>query len=141
MSQYMDNDEAYVDYLIDKDFPDAGELGVKPEKTYTCKFCGKGGFYWVDTGTGWKLYERSDGNDTPHSCLRPKVKPLTEPKESVIMVEDSNPFGEVRLETHYKGCWREHGRCATKKLEELDILLNMCKNVVSKKEMKRVLDL
>ena len=54
--------------------------------------------------------------------------------------EFGNPFGEIQEIVHYSGCWKEHGRCAIKKLEELEIFLSMCKDKVDKKEMRKVLE-
>jgi hypothetical protein len=51
-----------------------------------------------------------------------------------------NPFGDEVPLVHFKGCWREHGRCAIKKLEELEIFLSMCKDKVDKKEMRKVME-
>ena len=54
-------------------------------------------------------------------------------------IEEESPFGEERMITHHATCWTEHGICATKKLQELLILLNMSKKKIDRDELIKLL--
>lgn len=43
---------------------------------------------------------------------------------------DDNPFGEEQIIVHNADCWRVHGACAIKKLDEIERLMKVCKKTV-----------
>jgi hypothetical protein len=55
------------------------------------------------------------------------------------IIEEANPFGEEIMIEHTSTCWLEHGKCATKKLQELLLLLNMSKKKIDRDELIKIL--
>jgi hypothetical protein len=67
---------------------------------------------------------------------------LTFIKEYDIMeeIQEESPFGDVQEIVHSPTCWKEHGVCATKRLEELLTLLKMSKKKVDRDELIKILE-
>jgi hypothetical protein len=63
-----------ADELIDRILDGYDYLDNEDERHWRetrCRHCGKSrGLFWVDTETGWRLYQYDGKNTTPHRCNR-----------------------------------------------------------------------
>jgi len=63
-----------------------------------------------------------------------------------LVLEEDNffdeefPFGTATEVIHEPMCWKEHGLCATKRLEELLTLLKMSKKKTDRDELIKIIE-
>ena len=56
------------------------------------------------------------------------------------LVDDDNPFGVETELVHEPMCWKEHGLCAIKLLNEMYILLGMAKKTIDKDILIKIME-
>lgn len=61
-----------ADELVDLALSSMYDMELDDEQyEVRCRHCGKSrGLFWVDTETGWRLYQYDGKNTTPHRCHR-----------------------------------------------------------------------